>query len=198
MTWPGVILVLSSSRVSAMRFRVSSASRSSCALEVIVAPHLLPSHVSVALEWVNGFSGHEISWFEAARPHQNKDQAKHEGAATHDQRRKVRRHPVFIEGGNARLQQNHERWHQEHGAGDDEAEAVTYPSDLLRHLGSRELSLLVNERRQLGEQVSNDRRAAPRDTSLALLAPPHPPTPGPTGRPLPRHSSKTGTRQTRR
>src|SRR5258706_3121698 len=153
---PGVIRSRSSPSVTSSSLRVSSASRSSCLLSSMILSRLLLGDGNVALKLMEGFARHECFRLEPANSDEGEDQPDQQRHAADDQCRIGLCEPVLREGGDRRLQENDQGGNQENRASDHESQAGCHRRDLLRQLGSGELSFFAKERRQLGHKVREE------------------------------------------
>src|SRR5437660_12739628 len=114
--------VRSSSSVSAIRDLVSSASCSSCALVVIVLPHLALGRRSVFPELMDGSVGNEIVCLESVHAYEPKDEPDQKRAASNHEGRPVRREACALKASDHGLEQDNKGRDQQHGAAHDEPE----------------------------------------------------------------------------
>src|SRR5207248_5814914 len=104
---PGV-MARSSSREAVSCALVSSASRSSCSVDVMLVTRFMRCDLGVALQLVDGLFGHEIFRFQAACPGDEKRNADDQRHAANNERGPIDRKTGAHYSRDNRFQQDHQ------------------------------------------------------------------------------------------
>src|SRR5690242_11274018 len=153
---PGLMRERSSLSESTISPRALSASRSSCALVVMVGPHLTLRGRGVFLQLVDRSVRNELFRFQAAGADRQKNQSNDEHGAADGDRRPVRRESGRLQSGYRGLQQYDQGRHQQYGADHDQRQAGAEAAELFGYFGARELAFLAQQHRELHQQIGQD------------------------------------------